>query len=81
MTDYLDATEATEYLTFGLTVTHLDGVPWHQAPTPRRLHRCSARTTGWLNLLDRVDRCACGAIRVQPAFARKSSRWRERNSR
>lgn len=52
---------------------HLDGVPWFEAPIPRRLHRCRVQTDGWVGL-HQVQRCACGAIRA-------GRRWRERNSR
>lgn len=59
---------------------HLDGVKWHDAPIPRRWHRCWVQTygyTGWFNL---VERCACGAIRVA-APVLGQSRWRDKNSR
>jgi cytoskeletal protein RodZ len=42
---------------------HLDGVPWWEAPAPPRRHKHWAQTTGWLHEgLERVERCACGAI-------------------
>jgi hypothetical protein len=41
------------------TIKHRDGVPWWEAPAPRRfLHRHSAQTTS-----NYVERCACGAMR------------------
>lgn len=57
-------------------ITHRDGVPWHDAPIPRRLHRCTPQTTA-LNLRggERIYRCACGAIALdEPRY------WMERNS-
>ncbi len=54
---------------------NLDGVPWHQAPIPRRLHRHFVQTRGWLGI-NLIDRCTCGAV------SRNSSRiWHDRNSR
>lgn len=53
---------------------HVDGIPWYEAPLPRRWHWCKAHTSGLVN--DAViDRCACGAIRMD------GSLWMERNSR
>ena len=41
------------------TVLHKDGVPWYQAPAPRKKgHQHDAQTTS-----NRIDRCACGALR------------------
>lgn len=53
---------------------HRDGVPWHKARKPWRLHRCRVQTCGFINL-DHIDRCSCGAIRVN------GGAWRDRNSR
>lgn len=47
----------------GMLLSHLNGVPWHEAPLPRRLHRCWPQTRVFLHLR-RVDRCACGATRL-----------------
>lgn len=46
---------------------------WLLAPLPRRLHRCRVIQSGFLGRL--VERCACGAIRVD------NGSWMERNSR
>ena len=56
------------------TQSHLNGVPWFEAPTPRRWHRCRAQTIGWLGF-EQVERCACGAIRGGGYRT-----WLERNS-
>lgn len=53
---------------------HVNGVRWHEAPLPRRWHRCRTQTSGWVGLT-RVERCACGAL------SRNGGRWLERNSR
>lgn len=53
---------------------HLDGVPWHAMPIPRRWHRCRAQTSGTYGP-DRIERCACGAIR----YNRRG--WLDRNTR
>jgi len=51
------------------------GVSWHKAPRPRRWHRCRVQTRGWFNDFDLVERCACGAIRLN------GRSWLERNQR
>lgn len=56
-------------------VTHLNGVPWYEAPLPPRIHACYAQTRGWVNYFDRIDRCACGAVR------RDRGRWMNVNER
>lgn len=53
----------------------LNGVPWHEAPLPPRIHKCFVQTRGWIGF-DEVHRCACGAIR-NPRFG---GHWLERNS-
>jgi len=45
-------------------VTHRDGVPWFEAPLPPRKHECFAQTEGWSGWVNRVERCPCGAIRL-----------------
>lgn len=55
-------------------VEHRDGVPWDQAPTPRRWHRCKAQTVEWYPETKR-ERCACGATRD------RGGQWVGRNSR
>jgi hypothetical protein len=55
---------------------HVDGIPWHEAVIPRRFHRCRAQTTGFVNYLTRIERCACGGLREG---GRRF--WIERNSR
>lgn len=53
---------------------NLNGVWWHKAPLPRRWHRCTPQTRATLNGL-RVERCACGATRLD------GHAWIERNTR
>jgi hypothetical protein len=64
---------------------HRNGIPWWEAPLPRRLHRCTPWTTGSLEQLTIltipartavVSRCACGAVRVAG-----DHRWQQRNER
>lgn len=57
-------------------ISHLDGVPWHQATIPPRLHRCWAQTKGWTGYITETHRCACGATRTS-----SHQRWWDRNSR
>lgn len=71
-----------------LPPVHRDGIPWTDAPKPRRFHRCTAWTTAGFRSFHVVERCACGAIRVGtpgpdvlggPGMRR--GRWQERNTR
>lgn len=50
------------------------GVPWSKAPLPRRLHRCRPWHVGYL--MQRIERCACGAMRSDIY-----NHWHDRNSR
>lgn len=53
---------------------NLNGVWWHKAPLPPRLHRCTPQSRAVIS--DRkVERCACGATRLDDGA------WFERNSR
>ena len=54
---------------------HLDGVPWTDAPMPRRLHRCRPQTVGYVNYFTKYERCACGAVRRDGRF------WHYKNGR
>lgn len=51
-------------------VEHVDGLPWHEAPAPRRRHRHWTQTTGQDRFgLEVVERCPCGAMRqTNPVF-------------
>lgn len=70
MPDWRVDNKATEA---GVPTVHRDGIPWHQAPIPRWLHRCRVQTTGFTSRA--VDRCACGSIRIG------WGPWLERNTR
>lgn len=52
----------------------VDGVLWYEAKVPRRFHRCYAHTTGVVSF-KMVERCACGAIRID------GGRWMDKNTR
>ena len=56
---------------------HRNGIPWYAAPLPRRWHRCAPWTTGSTQGLALVERCACGATRLDG----EGHPWMERNSR
>jgi hypothetical protein len=65
----------------GPLVECVDGVWWHEAPAPRRWHRCRAQTRALMtSAVDRrplyIERCACGAIREGARGL-----WWERNNR
>jgi hypothetical protein len=53
---------------------NLGGVPWWEAPIPRRWHRCKPQTKGWSGRM--VFRCACGASAVDD-----TRHWFDRNQR
>lgn len=57
------------------TLTHYKGIPWWDAPKPRRIHRCRPQTEGFMNYFTLVQRCACGAISTH------GGRWRDKNSK
>jgi hypothetical protein len=54
---------------------HLDGVPWYEAPVPRKWHRCKPQTRGYYNL-SFVQRCACGATWMRGGWVGKNERSR-----
>jgi hypothetical protein len=60
-------------------IQSLDGVDWHKAPVPPRRHRCWPQTKAVTDWVNRVHRCACGAIRISPFLDDRD--WMERNSR
>lgn len=39
---------------------HRDGIPWDEAPLPRRWHKCTAWSAEWFGF-SQVVHCACGA--------------------
>lgn len=55
-------------------IYHQDGIPWWKAPKPPWVHRCWAWTSGSLDRGVLVERCPCGAIRLD------GEGWLERNS-
>jgi hypothetical protein len=55
---------------------HQDGIPWHEAPLPRRWHRCKPWTVGATTTLGLVQRCACGAVYVNGHWYNKNQRRR-----
>jgi hypothetical protein len=56
-------------------VEHRDGIEWLYAPKPRRWHRCKPQTRGLVRM-GFVERCACGATRID-----HYSHWMDRNSK
>lgn len=74
---------------YGLSVRNLDGVPWYDAPVPRRLHRCFAQTIGnesdLIGVVRTIERCACGSISIVDwrdlNRAVHMNNWAQRNSR
>lgn len=64
---------------------NLDDIGWWQAPIPPRNHTCWAQTTAYDVLgLKIVERCACGAIRLDadnPYVRDGMTKWAERNQR
>ena len=58
----------------GIEFTHKGGLPWWEAARPFWLHRCKPHTIARVDM-DQVERCACGAFRVN------RRRWWDKNSR
>jgi len=48
---------------------------WYEAPIPPKRHQCETHTSGTVRHVGMVQRCACGAIKVN------DSPWLDRNSR
>jgi hypothetical protein len=59
----------------GFWMEHRGGVSWMTAPVPHRLHLCAAQTRGVMQWFTCVERCACGAMRMD------GRRWTGRNER
>lgn len=53
---------------------HKDGIPWDEAPIPRRWHRCKVQTEAWFGFRQYL-KCACGAVRID------GGSWTIKNSR
>ena len=53
----------------------LDGVSHLEADTPSYFHFCWAQTRGFVNYFTFVERCPCGAIKLD-----HERKWRDRNS-
>lgn len=70
--DYVLAFESKDGSTL---TTHFHGIPWWDAPKPRRFHRCRPQTEGCMNYFTVIQRCACGAISID------GQRWMNRNSK
>jgi len=59
---------------------HRNGIPWDEAPLPRRIHRCRTQTTGTYDRWHQMfDWCACGAKRKLGSFGR--GYWYGKNAR
>lgn len=58
--------------------SHANGVTWLEAPIPSSQHVCKAWTVGIASTLSRIERCACGALRIN---SDNPLSWQERNSR
>lgn len=72
------ADEAHDKLRDYSSIRNVDGVGWWQAKVPPRWHRCKAQTTA-MDKLDRIERCACGAIRWNGrAWIRRNERRQSR---
>lgn len=68
-----------ESTTTGEFLEHRNGVAWHDAPIPRKFHRCTAQSRGFILSMKHgpviIERCACGAVNFE------SEGWDERNTR
>lgn len=57
-------------------VRHVNDIPWYEAKLPSRFHLCKTQTSGWVNIFTLVERCACGATRIDARGL-----WVDKNSR
>lgn len=62
---------------------HRDNIPWWNAKLgPQIFHRCRWQTRAWVNQIEPVERCACGAfgpapfMRIDPYPSRESRKQR-----
>lgn len=58
-------------------VEHRNGIPWYESPIPDPEHACTTQTSGILDQ-KRVERCACGAVRVE--IEGRTGIWVNRNT-
>jgi hypothetical protein len=58
-------------------VTHHNGIAFNELVKPRRWHRCWAQSQGACGPFELVERCPCGAIRIDGPH----SPWLGRNGR
>jgi hypothetical protein len=84
--DYPDADQfQLEYMSphGDVALWNRDGVPWPDAPLPPRFHRCKAQTAGWTNWFEFIERCACGAARMNrhPLWINKNETRKNRRKR
>jgi hypothetical protein len=56
---------------------HRGSVPWHDAPLPPRLHLCRTQTRGVYGYFNFLERCACGAIRMEGFWLEKNARRKD----
>lgn len=61
-----------------ILLKHRNGVPWYDAPIPRKWHFCRAWSSGWVDLTQ-LERCACGAQR--DVYQGRWSPWVWKNTR
>lgn len=55
--------------------THEDTIPWDRMRLPRRFHRCWVQSWGSCGPFEMVERCPCGATRLD------GGPWLHKNSR
>lgn len=55
------------------TESHKDGIPWDEAPIPRRWHRCKVQTEEWFGLRQ-YPLCSCGGLKTPYGWTMKNSR-------
>lgn len=60
----LDQYTAHEQHTHCASTTHKNGVWWYDAPLPVVDHQCKPHTRGYLRCFTLIERCACGARRL-----------------
>lgn len=62
-------------------ITHHDGYPWYEHPTPPLRHTCEPASSGTFDYGNRkIDRCTCGAYREWYMGWDDYGPWKEKNS-
>ncbi len=57
---------------------HTDGVAWYRLRPPGRWHKCWAQSWGSCGPFEMIERCPCGAVRIDRGGPWLDRNWRRR---